>query len=83
MNGDQLKDLIDGMDANGLLEGIHSMLTGYIGSASFVMAVAEVVSRVKEQNPNLRYICDPVLGDNGKYYTPMELTELFKEHVLP
>ena len=31
----------------------------------------------------MRYICDPVLGDHGKFYVPSELTVLFREKVVP
>ena len=65
MNGDQLKELIDGLDANHLLEGLQYMLTGYIGSATFLHAISDVVDRVQKLNPDLKYICDPVLGDKG------------------
>lgn len=49
------------------------MLTGYIGSATFLEAISQIIDRVREQNPSLKYICDPVLGDNGKFYVPEEL----------
>lgn len=32
LSGDDLKDLIDGLDMNDLLENYSHMLTGYIGS---------------------------------------------------
>ncbi len=75
--------LIDGMDENGLLDGLHSILTGYIGSSTFLHSISEVVDRVKEKNPDLVYICDPVLGDNGKLYVPAELVGLFRDVIVP
>lgn len=83
MNGEQLKTLVDGLDENGLLKGIQYMITGYIGSESFLNAISDVIDRVKEQNPDLKYICDPVLGDLGKFYTPKELVPLFREKIIP
>lgn len=71
------------MDANGLLQGLHSLMTGYIGSESFLNAIVEVIARVKKQNPELKYLCDPVLGDNGKFYVPERLVELFKTIIIP
>jgi pyridoxine kinase len=44
------------------------MLTGYIGSAQFLDSISKVIERVKAVNPDLKYFCDPVLGDNGKFY---------------
>lgn len=59
------------------------MLTGYIGSASFLNDIVTVVERVKAANPNMRYVCDPVMGDNGAFYVPPELAPLFREKVCP
>ena len=30
------------------------------------------------KNPNLKYTCDPVMGDNGKLYVPKELVNIYK-----
>lgn len=30
-----------------------------------------------------RYVCDPVLGDHGRYYVPAELVDIFRERVIP
>ena len=59
------------------------MLTGYIGSATFLDAVAQVLERLQAVNPNLKYVCDPVLGDNGHLYVPGELTQLYRDKIIP
>ena len=63
------------------------MLTGYIGSATFLDAIDGIVDRVKAKNPNLKYVCDPVLGDFqngvGKLYVPQELIDLFRTKIIP
>ena len=30
-----------------------------------------------------RYVCDPVLGDNGKYYVPPAMINIFIEKLIP
>ncbi|KAK4393568.1 Pyridoxal kinase [Sesamum angolense] len=65
LNGDQLWELIEGLEANNLLYYTH-LLTGYIGSVSFLNTVLKVVDKLRSINPNLTYVCDPVLGDEGK-----------------
>ena len=86
-SGDDVVALIDGLDQNGLLEGYSHMLTGYIGSATFLDAIDGIVDRVKAKNPNLKYVCDPVLGDVengvGKLYVPEELINLFRTKIIP
>ncbi|KAJ4770319.1 Pyridoxal kinase [Rhynchospora pubera] len=82
LNGDQLWDLIEGLAANDLLYYTH-LLTGYIGSASFLSTVLKVVNRLRSINPNLVYVCDPVMGDEGKLYVPQDLVSLYREKVVP
>ncbi|EPS61548.1 hypothetical protein M569_13249, partial [Genlisea aurea] len=82
LNGDQLWDLIDGLEANNLLYYTH-LLTGYIGSVSFLNMVLKVVEKLRSINPGLSYVCDPVLGDEGKLYVPQELVSVYREKVVP
>ncbi|XP_061948363.1 pyridoxal kinase isoform X1 [Populus nigra] len=56
---------------------------GYIGSVSFLNTVLEVVKKLRSINPKLTYVCDPVLGDEGKLYVPPELVEVYREKVVP
>lgn len=30
-----------------------------------------------------RYVCDPVLGDDGQFYAPAELLQTYREAVVP
>lgn len=90
LDGQQLGKLVDGMERNGLLSGddsdtgrIGNILTGYIGSESFLSAVVNVVQKLKGLNPKCRYICDPVLGDMGRFYVPKELVDIYRRDVLP
>ncbi|CAA2961615.1 pyridoxal kinase [Olea europaea var. sylvestris] len=82
LNGDQLWELIDGLEANDLLFYTH-LLTGYIGSISFLNTVLKVVDKLRSINPKLTYVCDPVLGDEGKLYVPQELVLVYREKVVP
>ena len=43
----------------------------------------ESLLRMKATKPDLVYICDPVLGDNGKFYVPMELLNGFRDLLIP
>ncbi|XP_042234117.1 pyridoxal kinase-like isoform X2 [Homarus americanus] len=78
----QLDDLVDGLKTNGIDHYSH-LLTGYIGSRSFLRKVKSVVEHLKTVNPNLIYVCDPVMGDHGKMYVPEELLPVYREHIVP
>lgn len=82
LNGQQLWDLIEGLAGNDLLFYTH-LLTGYIGSVSFLDAVLQVVDKLRSINPGLIYVCDPVMGDGGKLYVHMDLVSVYREKVVP
>lgn len=83
LQGDQLRKIMEGLERNGLLSNIGHLLTGYIGSESFLEAVLDVLKTTRHAGGKLRYVCDPVLGDNGKFYVPKELVKLYQEKVIP
>ena len=83
LDGDQLCNLMDGLDANDLMSSYTHLLTGYAGTKSFVEAIVKVATRLKSKNPDLVYVCDPVLGDNNKLYVPKELVKVYSEDVVP
>ncbi|CAH8591495.1 unnamed protein product [Schistosoma margrebowiei] len=82
LDATSMKDLYLGLKANGLNKYTH-VLTGYLGSSSSLEVVADIVSDLKKENSNIKYYCDPVLGDNGKLYVPPELVQIYQEKILP
>jgi pyridoxine kinase len=54
MSGSDLESIISGMESNGLLQHSH-VLTGYIGSISFALSIANVLQRVKSRQPDVWY----------------------------
>mmetsp|Transcript_252 Transcript_252/g.456 ORF Transcript_252/g.456 Transcript_252/m.456 type:complete len:336 (+) Transcript_252:73-1080(+) len=82
LDGLELLALTEGLEANNLID-YNYLLTGYIGSDSFLTNVLHLLDRIKIHNPNAKYVCDPVLGDNGKYYVPSGLVEIYKTSVIP
>ena len=88
LKGEQLRSILNGLHRNNLLSEIDHILTGYIGSESFLEAVVDAVKMVREEvgqksEKRLRFVCDPVLGDKGKFYVPKELVCLYREKVIP
>lgn len=84
LTGDDVSQILQGMKSNGLLTGISHLLTGYIGTPSFLRAIVNTVELLHaEASPNLVYVCDPVLGDNGKLYVSEDLVQIYIDKVLP
>ncbi|XP_044740537.1 pyridoxal kinase [Chrysoperla carnea] len=81
LNEKDLDDLSEGLDKNKLNFYTH-LLTGYVGSPSFLRRIAEEVKKLKTINPNLIYVCDPVMGDNGEMYVPKELLPIYRDEII-
>ena len=77
LTGEELHDLLDGMTANNLVQDAYThLLTGYVGSVSLLLAIVRVYERLQAAQTHaerLVYVCDPVLGDRGRLYVPMEM----------
>ena len=48
LDGAELWDLVKGLDANQLLPGYSHLLTGYIGSPSFLRTVLRILARLRD-----------------------------------
>jgi len=84
LQGDQLRAILAGLERNGLLRNIRHLLTGYIGSKTFLRSVLHVIKKLKDETGGrVRYVCDPVLGDNKRFYVPQELVEVYKMEIIP
>lgn len=55
----------------------------YVGSVSLLKEIAAVARTLRRWNPQLTYVCDPVLGDEGRLYVPKELIGTYRDEVLP
>uniref|UniRef100_H2Y499 Pyridoxal kinase n=1 Tax=Ciona savignyi TaxID=51511 RepID=H2Y499_CIOSA len=49
--------------------------------------MVEIIQELKQLNPNLIYVCDPVMGDTwggeGKMYVPEDLLPVYRDEVIP
>lgn len=75
--------VVDDMIASPRLGEVKAVLTGYFGSPRQPAAVARLVSALKEKNPDLLYVCDPVMGDAGGLYVPERTAEAIRDHLVP
>ncbi|EAX88287.1 pyridoxal kinase family protein [Trichomonas vaginalis G3] len=80
LHQDQLHDLLEGLRLNNILSEYTHMLTGYVGDPNIIK---EFASLRKELGSNVCYFCDPVLGDNGRFYVSQECLELIKTVLVP
>ena len=66
LQSNELEELFDSLKKNDLIKRYTHILTGYSRSKSFLEKLAQIVQEIKIANPNVVYVCDPVMGDNGK-----------------
>ena len=70
-----LASLFDGLAADGRLGEIDAVLTGYLGDTEQAALILDMVERVKSANSNALFVCDPVLGDEGKLYVKQAIAD--------
>jgi pyridoxine kinase len=62
------KSLIAGLASRGCFSRCAAVLSGYLGQAAVADNVRDAVAAARAGTPNAIYLCDPVLGDDGRTY---------------
>lgn len=83
LNADDIECLYEGLKQNDIHCRFSHLLTGYIGSKSFLLKVGEIIQDIRDSNPGIMYVCDPVMGDNGKMYVPEDLMPVYRDVIVP
>lgn len=79
-----VRSLIDGLDALGYLRRVDAVLSGYVGTAATGAAIAEAVARVRAQNADAIFCCDPVMGDLGPgLFVKPDVPPFFMDTAMP
>lgn len=82
LQNEELDELMAGLALNEVDYYTH-FLTGYSRSADSLKKIAEIIKNLRKRNPNLIYVCDPVMGDNGKMYVPEDTLPVYRDIVVP
>ena len=79
-----ISSLVDGLAERGFLTGCDAVLSGYMGSLANGATSLHALERVREQNPQAIYVCDPVFGHAGRgIFAADGLPEFFRDKALP
>ncbi|MBW8319586.1 MAG: pyridoxal kinase PdxY [Arenimonas sp.] len=62
---------------------VKAVLTGYFGNAAQPRAVARLVQALRARDPELLYVCDPVMGDVGGLYLAEETAVAIRDALIP
>jgi pyridoxine kinase len=84
LNVEFVCDLLAGLEERGLVDTCKVLISGYLGSPAIAAAVIDFVRRAKARNPNLLYLCDPVMGDADLgFYVDEDMRALYCEGLVP
>ena len=83
-SAEQVADIVQGIEALGMLAKCDALLTGYVGDAALGDVVLDTARKVRAANPKAVWCCDPVLGDidTGIYVKP-GIDAFFRDRALP
>ncbi|WP_293778302.1 pyridoxal kinase PdxY [uncultured Oxalicibacterium sp.] len=83
-SADHIRDVLDGLRARGVLENCCAVLSGYLGDAAIGEVILSAVRDIRAQQPNLIYLCDPVMGDVGRgVFVRPGIPEFLRNQALP
>ncbi len=80
---DQIDQAAADLDRTFGLARLAAIVTGYFATAGQVRAVAGLIARIKTANPAALYLCDPVLGDDGRLYVGADIAPAIRDDLLP
>lgn len=78
-----LASILDGLAEDGLFAEIDAVLTGYLGQADHAAVIVDAVTRIKAANPKALFVCDPVLGDEGKLFVSEGIADAVMNGLVP
>jgi pyridoxine kinase len=80
-SANHMMNIAKGIEDIGQASKCEAILSGYMGSKEICEAVQKIVKRYRSINPNLLYLCDPVMG--GKTcFVKLEVVDFFKRSLL-
>jgi len=62
---------------------IDAVLTGYFAAPEQVGIAADLIAVLKKEKPELVFLCDPVMGDEGGLYVDELIAEAIRDRLLP
>jgi pyridoxine kinase len=77
-------EVIAGIGDRGVLGQADAVLSGYQGDPAVGAVILDAVARVKAENPDAVYCCDPVMGDVGRgMFVRPGIPEYLRDTVVP
>lgn len=83
-DADKLADMGAELISLRLEEKIDCVISGYFKTAEQAHSVKWLVTQLKSKNPDIQYICDPIMGDEPKgLYVAEDVAQYIKDTLVP
>ena len=60
---------------------VGAVVTGYLGAPEQAEPIAEFIAALRDANPSVLHVCDPVIGDKGGLYVPEAVAERIRDRL--
>ncbi|MFH6597275.1 pyridoxal kinase PdxY [Ectopseudomonas khazarica] len=81
---EHIRDVLLGLRERGVLPRLAAVLSGYLGDADSGRVILEAVGEIRQHNPALRYLCDPVMGDVGRgVFVNPAIPDFLRDQAIP
>jgi pyridoxine kinase len=81
---ERIAAILEGLVERAPLADCAGLLSGYLGTAEAAPLVFDILREIRERRPDLVYLCDPVIGDDGAgVFVRPGVAEAIREALLP
>ncbi|MBL4786853.1 MAG: pyridoxal kinase [Cohaesibacteraceae bacterium] len=80
---DQFDSMLADLSSHPHLGALAGIISGYPGHKDQAKSLAQFITRAKQANPDLVYVCDPVIGDENGLYVPQDIAQTIRDILLP
>jgi pyridoxine kinase len=79
-----LGEMLQSLSENAMLDGLDAVFTGYMPTPEHASVVAGWLRRLRREWPDIRVMCDPILGDHpGGLYIAQDAAEAIRDQLVP
>ena len=79
-----LENILEGILKLNILHEVSTIITGFMGSVKQTEITANFIKIAQQKNPNIKHLCDPVMGDTDKgLYVHQSIPEAITKNLVP